>query len=68
MKKVLRIKWELVMLLLNLSAVGVSWFAYVYTKETNVLVMAIASLVCLIAITLSYKTISQMRKNALRMW
>lgn len=68
MKKVFRIKWELIMLGLNLIASAVAWFTYFYTKEVNVLVIAIASLVCLAVIIFNYKTISYMRKVTYRLW
>ena len=35
MKKLLRVKWEVVMLLINLVAVAVAWFTYFYTKDYN---------------------------------
>ena len=68
MKKLLRVKWELVMLLINLVAVAVAWFTYFYTKETNVLVMAITTLVVLAVVICNFKTISYMRKMTLKMW
>lgn len=68
MKKVFRVKWELIMLGLNLIASAVAWFTYFYTKEVNVLVIAIASLVCLAVIIFNYKTISYMRKVTYRLW
>ena len=68
MKKLFRVKWELVMLGLNLIASGVAWFTYFYTKEINVLVIAIASLVCLAVIVFNYKTISYMRKITYKLW
>ena len=57
MKKLLRVKWEVVMLLINLVAVAVAWFTYFYTKETNVLVMAITTLVVLAVVICNFKTI-----------
>lgn len=68
MKSLLRVKWELVMLLINLVAVAVAWFTYFYTKETNVLVMAITTLVVLAVVICNFKTISYMRKMTLKMW
>ena len=68
MKKILRVKWELVMVILNLVACGVAWFSYFYTKEINVFVIALISLFCLVAVLMSYKTIAYMRKTTLRMW
>lgn len=68
MKKLLRVKWEVVMLLINLVAVAVAWFTYFYTKETNVLVMAITTLVVLAVVICNFKTISYMRKMTLKMW
>lgn len=68
MKTLLRVKWELVMLIINLVAVAVSWFTYIYTKETNVLVMAITTLVVLAVVICNYRTISYMRKVTLKMW
>lgn len=68
MKKILRVKWELIMLALNLIASAVAWFTYFYTKETNVLVIAITSLVVLAVVVFNFKTISYMRKLACKMW
>ena len=68
MKKLLRVKWELVMVVINLVAVAVAWFSYFYTKETNVLVMAITTLVVLAVVICNYKTISYMRKVTLKLW
>lgn len=68
MKGFLRIKWELIMLGLNLIASGVAWFSYFYTKEANVLVIAITTLVTLAVVICNYKTISYMRKLTYRMW
>ena len=68
MKKLLRVKWEVVMLLINLVAVAVAWFTYFYTKETNVLVMTITTLVVLAVVICNFKTISYMRKMTLKMW
>ena len=68
MKKLLRVKWELVMLIINLVAAAVAWFTYFYTKEVNVLVIAIITLVVLVVIICNYKTISYMRKLTCKMW
>lgn len=68
MKKILRVKWELIMLALNLIASAVAWFTYFYTKEANVLVIAITSLVVLAVVVFNFKTISYMRKLACKMW
>lgn len=68
MKKLLRVKWELIMLMLNLTACGVAWFTYFYTKEINVLVIALASLVCLAVVVFNYRTIAYMRKLTCKMW
>lgn len=68
MKKLLRVKWEVVMLIINLIAVAVAWFTYFYTKEINVLIMAITTLVVLAVVIFNFKTISYMRKLVLRMW
>lgn len=68
MKKLLRVKWELIMLALNLIASAVAWFTYFYTKEINVLVIAITSLVVLAVVVFNFKTISYMRKLACKMW
>ena len=68
MKKILRVKWELIMLALNLIASAVAWFTYFYTKEINVLVIAITSLVVLAVVVFNFKTISYMRKLACKMW
>ena len=68
MKKLLRVKWELVMLIINLVAVAVAWFTYFYTKEVNVLVIAITTLVVLAVVVFNFKTISYMRKLACKMW
>ena len=68
MKTLLRIKWEIVMLLINLVAAAVAWFTYFYTKEVNVLVIAITSLVVLAVVICNLKTISYMRKLTLKMW
>lgn len=68
MKKLLRVKWELIMLALNLIASAVAWFTYFYTKEINVLVIAITSLVVLAIVVFNFKTISYMRKLACKMW
>ena len=68
MKKLLRVKWELVMLIINLVAAAVAWFTYFYTKEVNVLVIAITTLVVLAVVVFNFKTISYMRKLACKMW
>lgn len=68
MKKILRVQWELIMLALNLIASAVAWFTYFYTKEINVLVIAITSLVVLAVVVFNFKTISYMRKLACKMW
>ena len=68
MKGFLRVKWELVMLIINLVAASVAWFTYFYTKEVNVLVIAITTLVVLAVIICNYKTISYMRKLTCKMW
>ena len=68
MKTILRFNWELTLVILDLIASGIAWFTYFYTKEINVLVMGIASLVCLVAILCSYKTISHTRKTLIRLW
>lgn len=68
MKTLLRIKWEIVMLLINLVAAAVAWFTYFYTKEANVLVIAITSLVVLTVVVFNFKTISYMRKLTLKIW
>lgn len=68
MKRIFRVKWELVMVLLNVVASAVAFFTYFYTKEVNVLVIAIASLVCFAVVVFNYKTISYMRKLTLKMW
>ena len=59
MKKILRV---------NLIASAVAWFTYFYTKEINVLVIAITSLVVLAVVVFNFKTISYMRKLACKMW
>ena len=68
MKKLLMVKWGLVMLIINLVAASVAWFTYFYTKEVNVLVIAITTLVVLAVDILNFKTISYMRKLACKMW
>lgn len=68
MKKLLRVKWELVMLIINLVAASVAWFTYFYTKEVNVLVISITTLVVLAVIICNYKAISYMRKLTCKMW
>ena len=68
MKKLFRLPIELILLVVNVIAAGVAWFDYFYTKETNVFVIGLVSLICLVAIASSYKTIAYIRKITYRMW
>lgn len=69
MKKILKIKWENIMLFLLFIATIYAWVVYFkYATETRML--ALASITSFVHLTMmfNYKTIKTFRKEVLKLW
>lgn len=69
MKKILKIKWENIMLMLLLSSTTYGWFVFFkYATEIKMLVMMLISTLMVLITLLGYKTIATFRKQVLKLW
>ena len=69
MKKILKVKWENIILILMLSSAAYGWFVFLrYATEIKMFaIVLIATLMVLITIS-NYKTIAAFRKQVLKFW
>ena len=69
MKKVLRIKWELIMALLITAVTIYCWINYSnYPEDIYLLAIATITTFMFFMVVISYKTIKNIRQEILKMW
>lgn len=69
MKKLLRIKWELIMMLLITLTTIYGWIVYSnYADDIRLLALACITTFMFLMVLFSYKTIKNIRKEILTLW
>lgn len=69
MKRLLKIKWENIILILLLSSNVYGWFVFFkYATEVKMLMMMLVSTFMILITLAGYKTIATFRKQVLKFW
>ena len=69
MKKVLRIKWELIMMLLITFTTIYGWVVYAnYADDVRLLSIAVMTTFMFFGVAISYNTIKKIRHIVIEMW